>query len=150
VVPALPRDGSGKLPRSRLVALFERRPVVGFDVEAEASRADDRGREVRTLEVTVPAELVFFEGHFDGQPVLPGIVQLERLVLRQARRLWPDLGALERILRLKFSKIIGPGTRIVLTMTRDPRAATVEFVIASSVGPCASGTLRFRPPTPTP
>ncbi|WP_242392186.1 class I adenylate-forming enzyme family protein [Anaeromyxobacter oryzisoli] len=150
LVAALPRDGSGKLPRARLLALFERRAEIsGFEVDAEAAHTDDRGREVRRLELTVPLELVFFEGHFDAQPVLAGIVQLKLLVLRQARRLWPDLDALQRILRLKFSRIIGPGTRIVLTLTRAPAAPAVEFTIASPSGPCASGTLHFRAQRPT-
>jgi 4-coumarate--CoA ligase (photoactive yellow protein activation family) len=147
VVSALPRDGSGKLPRARLLALFDQpapAPVVEFTIDAERSTADARGREVRTLEVTVPAELIWFEGHFEGQPVLPGVVQLERLVLRQARRFWPDLGPVERVLRLKFSKIIGPGARIVLTLTRASGAAAVDFAISSPEGACASGTLHLR------
>jgi 3-hydroxymyristoyl/3-hydroxydecanoyl-(acyl carrier protein) dehydratase len=152
VVPALQRDGSGKLPRARLAALFERAlaPNSGFAIDSETRGSDGRGRDVHTIAVTVPRDLVFFDGHFVGRPVLPGIVQLERFALREARRVWSDLGTLERVLRLKFSKIICPGTRIVLTLSRVPGAGVVEFAISSTDGPCASGTLHLRVEAPTP
>jgi len=152
VVPALQRDGSGKLPRARLAALFERDPAPNssFVVDGETRGSDGRGRDVHTIAVTVPGDLVFFDGHFVGRPVLPGIVQLDRLAPREARRVWSDLGTLERVLRLKFSKIIRPGTRIVLTLARAPGAGAVEFAIFSPDGPCSSGTLHLRVEAPTP
>jgi hypothetical protein len=157
LVEKLPREANGKLQRERLRALFGgseamptlRRAVLHLDPESESAEADAQGAEVRRLGFLVPAELVFFEGHFDGMPVLPGIAQLDELVLRQMARFWPDLGGVQSVVRLKFRRPILPGMRIELRLVRRPGEPRVDFGIDSPSGPCASGTLVFRDPGAT-
>jgi 4-coumarate--CoA ligase (photoactive yellow protein activation family) len=157
LVEKLPREVNGKLQRERLHALFEgseavpipRRAVLHLDPESESVEADAQGAEVRRLGFLVPAELVFFDGHFDGMPVLPGIAQLDELVLRQTARFWPDMGGVQSIVRLKFRRPILPGMRIELRLVRRRGELRVDFGIESPSGPCASGTLVFRDPGAT-
>ncbi len=92
----------------------------------------------------VDPALRWFEGHFPGFPVLPGVVQLDGLVLRQVERLWPASGALRSVRRLKFMKLIRPDERIVLSLDRDAARGSVDFAIDGPDGRCASGTLVFE------
>ena len=142
IVPTLPREESGKLTRDRLSSILDAPPAIAFGLGAE--RAEREGdAEVRTIEVSVPPDLPWFCGHFDGHPVLPGVVQLEALVLPQARRAWPDLGGLRRVLRLKFKSVIAPGARLTVRLRRSPGEGCVAFEIDGAASGCASGTLVF-------
>jgi hypothetical protein len=147
VVDALPREATGKIERARILALFAApaAPRTHLDPESEEVVAGAAGKEARRLTFTVPADLRWFEGHFPGDPVLPGVAQLDGLVARQAERLWPDAGVLRVVKRLKFSHVIRPGERITLALERDAARGIVAFSIEGREGRCASGTLVFGP-----
>lgn len=153
VVDALPREENGKLTRARLLTLFEGRPAPSqLDPDGETVRVDDAGREEVSLDFTIPPDLVWFEGHFPGRPVLAAVVQLQELVLRQARRRWPGLGSPRRVQRLKFKQVVTHGDRITLRLVHDAVARRVDFHLSRGRASCASGTLLFAPPsaeTPT-
>jgi 4-coumarate--CoA ligase (photoactive yellow protein activation family) len=144
LVDALPREENGKITRARLAAILDPPAPRTFAVESE-SASRDGDDEVRTVRVTVPADLYWFRGHFDGHPVLPGVVQLEVLVLANVRRVWPDLGEPRRVLRLKFKRVVGPGTSLALTLRRRAGEPRVSFEIDAPAGGCASGSLVFAP-----
>ena len=143
VVEALPREATGKLVRARLAALFETPAPEMVEADAEEVLAPVAGEDGRRLALTVPPGLRWFQGHFPGRPVLAGVVQLDGLVLRQAERLWPDLGVLAAVLRLKFKRPVLPGARLTLTLRRRAADRSVAFEVAEGGLPCASGTLRF-------
>jgi acyl-CoA synthetase (AMP-forming)/AMP-acid ligase II len=145
VVEALPREATGKLARERLRAVFDApaAPRTRVDPEAEERVPAGDGRDARRLTFTVPADLRWFEGHFPGDPVLPGVAQLDGLIARQVERLWPDAGALRAVSRLKFSRVIRPGDRISVLLERDGARGVVAFSIDAREGRCASGTLVF-------
>jgi len=72
------------------------------------------------LTLAVPSDLVFFEGHFAGNPMLPGVAQILALVDARAREVFPD--ALEgrgarRMSRLKFQATILPGEEVALALS---------------------------------
>lgn len=113
-------------------------------VREEASGAEHR------LELQVPADLRYFEGHFEGQPMLPGVAQVVALADRHARRLVPGLGPPLRIQRAKFTAVVGPGETLVLTLGPERKDAEVwvrwrlERVTPPSGEPVASsGTLVY-------
>jgi acyl-coenzyme A synthetase/AMP-(fatty) acid ligase len=146
VVGALPREATGKLVKARLAALFvppAPAPAPDEVVEPEAEAALP-GEDGFRLTFTARPGLRWFQGHFPGQPVLAGVAQLDGLVLRQAERLWPDLGALAAVVRLKFRRPVLPGARLTLTLRRRVADRSVAFELCEDGAPCASGTLRFR------
>jgi 4-coumarate--CoA ligase (photoactive yellow protein activation family) len=146
VLDALPREATGKLVREKLRALFDApaaAPRTRLDPETEEVIEAPAGKEARRLTFTVAPDLRWFEGHFPGFPVLPGVVQLDSMVLVQVDRLWPGAGPVRVVKRLKFSKLIRPEQRIVLELERDPAQGTVAFTIDGPEGRCASGTLVF-------
>ncbi|MDB4974887.1 MAG: hypothetical protein JWN48_3228 [Myxococcaceae bacterium] len=131
IVKQLPRSETGKVTRSDLLALFD---VWSFPCEA---LSDGRVR------VVVPHDSGFFRGHFDGQPILPGVVQLQHLALAETRRRFPALRVLTRVSRVKFKRLVEPGETLVLALT--PKGPlTVAFEIEANGHPSASGILHFR------
>jgi 4-coumarate--CoA ligase (photoactive yellow protein activation family) len=141
VVAALPREASGKLPRARLLALFERRDAAPRTDFVIAEHAQDGPR--HRFRVQVPLDLAFFRGHFAGYPVLPGVAQLVNLVLGRVRALHPELGEPRRIARLKFRRTIGPGDELELRLTFDAPRGRASFEILRGAEACSAGTLEF-------
>jgi 4-coumarate--CoA ligase (photoactive yellow protein activation family) len=145
ILHALPRGETGKLVHERLLELFrddELPPKRTMELLEERSSPGD-GTEERVLSFLVPPDLLYFRGHFDGDPILPAVVQLDGLVLRQIERIWPELGAPRQVLRLKFKRPIKPGERLELRLHLDASRPSVTFGIEGGAGPCASGTLVF-------
>jgi 3-hydroxymyristoyl/3-hydroxydecanoyl-(acyl carrier protein) dehydratase len=130
-VHALPRTAAGKVSQAELLALFDR-----FDFPRE-ELADGQVR------VLVPESSGFFRGHFDGLPVLPGVVQLQHVVLAEARRRWPDLGSVSRVTRVKFRRPISPGAALSLELSRKSDVL-VEFSMRCGEHPTSSGLIHFR------
>jgi 3-hydroxymyristoyl/3-hydroxydecanoyl-(acyl carrier protein) dehydratase len=95
----------------------------------------------------VPEDLIYFDGHFVGQPVLPAVAQLECLVLVACRRAWSDLGSLRALNRLKFRSQITRGELVKLQLERSaPHAVT--FSIHRGDVLCSSGRLSFERSSP--
>lgn len=123
LVEALPREPNGKMSRAGLEALF-------------ASPASGR----RSVEV--PADWSFFRGHFDGFPILAGVVQMTEIVLPGVRERWPALRHPRRITGLKFRSPILPGEALVLELALvDP--SKVSFALHRRDQVVSSGTLDF-------
>jgi acyl-coenzyme A synthetase/AMP-(fatty) acid ligase len=145
VVTALPRDAAGKLPRSRLLNLFQElaSPSAEFEIARALSRLDG-GVEQLGLTVRAPAGLIYFQGHFEGHPILPGVVILRDLVLRETQRAWPELRHLRRLARVKFNRPLRPDDTFTLRITRAPGALCVLFEGSTADAVCNSGMLEFK------
>ncbi|MGH7293014.1 MAG: AMP-binding enzyme, partial [Myxococcota bacterium] len=95
-VAELPRDAQGKTPHAALVELLEqageRAPVL-----APLTLSERRGPRSLERELRVPADLAFLDGHFPGQPVVAGVVQIHWVMLATAELLGapPRVRALE-------------------------------------------------------
>ncbi len=88
---------------------------------------------------TVPPDLPFFEGHFPGHPILPGVVALGWMLQGAERLLGRPLGAVE-LLNVKFQVVILPGTE--LTLTLEPKAGgRLQAAVRSAEGTHASALI---------
>lgn len=143
VVPALPREANGKLTRRRLAALLGlgSGPRLDFEVQPVARR-EEGAAIVHELAVEVPADLAYFEGHFEGRPILPAVAQLAALVVPQVAALHPELGPLRRADRMKFARPIAPGDALVLRL--EVRGARVRFALARAGEVVSSGALDYE------
>ena len=93
-----------------------------------------------TLTMKLPADLVYFNGHFPNAPILPGVVQLHWAVefVRQKFAL-PDI-EVKDVEVLKFKVVIIPEQQLVLSLTRKSLNKFV-FSYQSGKGLHASGRL---------
>ncbi len=111
---------------------------VGFEVGAPRVEGLEASVAVR-----VPTGLPYFEGHFEGHPVLPAVAQLDALVVPLCRTVWSDLGAPQRMMRLKFRRTIGPGSELVVHLDRRVDTRVVGFRIEREGDIASSGTIAF-------
>ena len=136
VLAQLPSMENGKLARARLLEL-----TGGGGNDLPARWLDGEG-DARRFEVEIRADLPWFRGHFDGFPILPGVVQLELIVVAQIRRSWPELGAVRRLTRVKFRRPVRPGQTLVLALSRAGAAVTYSLSRGGEV--VSSGTLELQ------
>src|SRR3954466_11772780 len=68
------------------------------------------------LDLRVPAELAYFEGHFPGLPILPGVVQIDWAARFARERLsfWESSSAAKN---LSFLSTVRPDARLKLTLS---------------------------------
>lgn len=93
--------------------------------------------------VSVPADLRYLQGHFDSNPIVPAVAQLECLVRRLTVTCWPDLKRLHRVKQLKFRRPVRPGENLVLRLERKS-PSRVFFQLNRGVEKCSSGILEFE------
>lgn len=93
----------------------------------------------------VESEHPAFLGHFPGQPILPGVVQLD-WVIRLGEASFGPLGAFQSIEHLKFQATIGPMEPLELRISWDAPSRELGFEYASSAGRKSSGFVRFDAP----
>jgi acyl-coenzyme A synthetase/AMP-(fatty) acid ligase len=133
VVDAIPKEANGKIPRDRLLRLFDLQAdgqPVNWTLEwGEPVSGREGDRESLEIPVRIPEDYAWFEGHFEDYPVLAGAVQLKELILPTVSRAFPKLGSVLTMSRIKFSGRIIPGDRVVVRVERGARLARVQFEI---------------------
>ena len=67
------------------------------------------------LHLRIPAGLEQFRGHFDGFPMLAGVVQVD-WAIRFGQQHFSLAPHFRRLAALKFQRVIGPGCELQLTL----------------------------------
>ncbi|MAE96060.1 MAG: AMP-dependent synthetase [Deltaproteobacteria bacterium] len=113
VVPALPRDERGKLPREALLAELAERP------RSPLVLGEERAGDVLCRELRVPEDLAQLEGHFPDLPVVPGVAQVGWALAAAEVLLGRPLQA-HGVEALKFKEPLRPGTSLSLEVEANP------------------------------
>ena len=124
-VDALPSNAQGKVTAVELAALFEHSAVTAPVVRELAMHGADEA----VLTLFVPRQLTYFDGHFPGSPVLPGVVQL-LWVDRFARQLFDAAGSWQKLEAVKFTRLLLPDTVVTLTLRARDGVEQVQFSYA--------------------
>lgn len=140
-VEALPVNRQGKLEQAALRDLFadsDPPPLLLPELLHSQLSAEFEAK----LRVRVPATLAYLPGHFPGQPVLPGVVQIHWAV-HFARQLLPLKGYFAGMETLKFRMLTRPGQELELRLQYDPKRERLLFRYSSEAGEHSSGRILF-------
>lgn len=140
-VESLPVNAQGKTTLADLAALFSAETGSTRDRprDPEVLRLAREGNRA-TVDLLVPQRLVFFDGHFRGRPILPGVVQLT-WALDLAHAAFGASKGWGAHLKVKFKKIIEPGEALSLVLMRRPNGLAVDFEYRGENGVKSQGTL---------
>jgi 3-hydroxymyristoyl/3-hydroxydecanoyl-(acyl carrier protein) dehydratase len=106
----------------------------------------------RTSDVVIPADYVFFRGHFPDAPMLPGVVQLTEILVPLIRRRFPELGAVKQLRRVRFRRPVLPGETLHIELGElehtppsktDGARAEVRFDLSVGSAVVANGSISF-------
>ena len=92
-----------------------------------------------SLNCRIPPDMIWFQGHFEGYPVYPGVAELD-LVLKSLRHFF-DFSYERYILdipQIKFPKPVLPGCEVLLEAAWNEPDLKCEFRIVSC-GDCGTG-----------
>jgi 3-hydroxymyristoyl/3-hydroxydecanoyl-(acyl carrier protein) dehydratase len=111
--------------------------------EVRATERPADNPETVVLHLYVPHNLDYFEGHFPGLPVLPGVVQLHWAARLAGEHLGQTCRG-SRIEQLKFLAIVHPGSELTLTLRLDRRAGALHFAYAGPTHAYSSGRISIE------
>jgi 3-hydroxymyristoyl/3-hydroxydecanoyl-(acyl carrier protein) dehydratase len=134
----LPVNAQGKTTQADLLAL------LAADTPARPRFPDlhlvDDAPARKLFALTVPADLLYFDGHFTVAPVLPGVVQVD-WAIHYGRLHFGLTGPFAGMNALKFQQMIRPGVPLSLELTWDEVKRSLNFRYFSDAGAHASGRI---------
>lgn len=83
-----------------------------------------------------------FEGHFPGQPILPGVVQLD-WAARLGAEVFGPLGEFRGLRSIKFQGLIEPGAEVELYLDYHPGQGILSFIYTQDTVRKSTGMLLF-------
>lgn len=101
-------------------------------------------------QIRVPAESIWFDGHFPGWPILPGVAQLAMVVDVVSEALGYPVYATE-VHRVRFKQTLPPETPIsVVVESRENDPMTFGFRLSSATELACSGFIKVSRTAETP
>jgi acyl-coenzyme A synthetase/AMP-(fatty) acid ligase len=136
---ALPVNAQGKTSHAGLLALLDEAPSPK---KMPRERLLEKQPERAVFELTAPRDLYYFEGHFPGAPILPGVVQIDWAIAygRQCFDLPPVFLGIHA---LKFQQVIPPELPLTLELVHEQAKSCLSFKLSSQAGQHGSGRILF-------
>ena len=135
----MPVNAQGKTTLGALLALLDGDDgVVGHRPRFPQMRELEREAQRVLLEITAPASLLYFDGHFDVAPILPGVVQVD-WAIHYGRQYFDLPAQFKGINALKFQQVIQPDNPVQLELLHDAVKGSLQFRYVSEAGQHASG-----------
>lgn len=97
------------------------------------------------IELLVPCDLAWFEGHFPDCAILPGVIQTH-WAIEFGRKHYAIAGQFQSLSNVKFMRIIGPGMRLALELKFDAATHTLRFHYIDNGKACSAGIVKFSGP----
>ncbi len=153
---ALPVNSQGKTTQAQLLALLEdiEQSQDKLEVQDDSNtlkkqpikpnwRLLEQEPERALLEIIVPKDLLYFEGHFPIAPVLPGVVQVD-WAIHFGRQYFALPANFCGIQALKFQQVICAETPVYMELIHQPQKLSLQFRYFSDAGQHAGGRVLFE------
>ena len=146
---AMPVNAQGKITLAALQALLDDAvpvpvpvpvPVAAPRLPRMTELENDPATQRVLLELTAPADLLYFDGHFAVAPILPGVVQVE-WAIHYGRQYFPLPPHFTGINVLKFQQVVQPEQPVQLELVHDTVKNSLNFRYTSASGQHASGRI---------
>lgn len=131
----LPKNERGKIDRLKIEKIFATNLSLPFVFECFKSQHN------AVYEMIFPKSCNFFDGHFDGMPILAGVVQLyfANYFASDAFNVKINTDSLKKI---KFSKLIKPDEKLKLIFERKDNTVNYRYEKDGQI--CSSGVMTIN------
>lgn len=136
-VEEIPVNTQGKVTMNSLTTLFDKSETIWPIIEAE-----DRGDDEVELKCRIPTDLLYFDGHFQQQAILPGVVQLH-WAAKFGQQYLTTPKHFQRLEAVKFQQLILPGNVVSLSLRYDNAKHKLSFLFSSERGVHSSGRICY-------
>ena len=164
---AMPVNAQGKTTQAQLLALLQDAPAAAAKTPVEAARptkpnwrllktkveteieteiASENNPKPVLLEIIVPQNLLYFEGHFPVAPILPGVVQVD-WAIHFGRQFFSLPAKFTGIQALKFQHVIRAEQAVLLELVHHPQKNALQFRYFSDTEQYAGGRILFEQTT---
>jgi 3-hydroxymyristoyl/3-hydroxydecanoyl-(acyl carrier protein) dehydratase len=92
--------------------------------------------------LAMDADLAVFQGHFPGNPVLPGVVQVD-WAIRFGMEAFGPMAGFRGVDQLKFQALIRPGEVVELQLGFEPGRGRLRFRYLAGAERKSSGVVLF-------
>ncbi len=136
-VDALPVNDMGKVSQTALLDLFASHLTSEYTLKKLSVEGS-----VLSAVLFMPKELLYFDGHFDEIPILPGVVQVHWAINLACEHLGvnADFSSIDH---LKFMRVIQPCDTVTLNIYYDEDKNVIEFTYKSGDVKHSVGKVRF-------
>ena len=99
-------------------------------------------------QIEVRQDSAWFCGHFPGDPILPGIAEIEMVLVLLEKHFGQPV-RLRRLGRIKFKKIVRPGETLDIQAGAGNKENVYGFRIVSAGEEVCAGMITLAPPATT-
>jgi len=138
-VNIMPINQQGKIPLGNLLELIEQPPLIEWPT---INSVTEEGETI-ALTCSIPPNLAYFDGHFDSDPILAGVVQVH-WADKYAQHFFAITSGFKKLEQIKFTNIIRPNQKITLNLEFNELKRRVSFNYRSDKGVHSSGRICFE------
>lgn len=131
----LPKNERGKIDRLKIEKIFATNLSLPFVFECHKSQHN------AVYEMLFPKSCNFFEGHFDGFPILAGVVQLYFANYFASDAFNVKINT-DSVKKIKFSKLIKPDEKLKLIFERKDNTINYRYEKDGQI--CSSGVMTIN------
>lgn len=137
IVDEIPLNRLGKTTQESLQILFKQERTV----EPTVLSVSESEHQVE-LDLHIPESTKYFEGHFPGHPILPGVVQVD-WAAELGKSYLGLAGRFKKLEAVKFHEFILPDSRVKLTLSYRPDKGKLYFTFDGDGCKHSSGRIVF-------